>query len=150
MAIATVDDVLEHAERFEQMLAAFYSDVCEHSSREGVRLLTDYMSRHRERIVEALKKMSPQQVQRICSAPLRYEPHAANCACIKGIKLPDNASAAEVLDTAVLLDECLISLYRQVLLQPVDQEILELFESLVRTEQRDEIQLKKIKAMDYF
>ena len=150
MVISTIDDVLGHAERFERMLADFYSDVCEHSSREGVRLLTDYMSRHRERIVEALGKMSPQQVHRICSAPLRYEPHAADCACIEGIKLPDNASAAEMLDAAVSLDECLIRLYKQVLQQPVDQEIQELFESLVRTEQRDEIQLKKIKAMDYF
>ncbi len=43
-----------------------------------------------------------------------------------------------------------MKLYRQVLQQPVDDEIKELFESLVRAEQRDEIELKKIKAMDYF
>ncbi len=55
-----------------------------------------------------------------------------------------------VLDAAVILDECLVRLYRQVLQQPVDEEIRELFESLVRAEQRDEIELKKIKAMDYF
>jgi hypothetical protein len=34
--------------------------------------------------------------------------------------------------------------------QPVDQEVKQLFESLIRWEQDDEIELKKIKAMDYF
>ena len=57
---------------------------------------------------------------------------------------------AALLDVAVILDECPVSLYRQVLPQPVDEEIREFFESLVRSEERDEIELKKIKAMDYF
>ncbi len=150
MAVITIEDVLKHAERFEQMLADFYANLSEHSYREGVRLLTDYMARHRKRIAEALEKLSPEQVRRVCSAPLRYEPHAADCRCFDRIELPDNASAAAVLDAAVILDECLVRLYRQVLQQPVDEEIRELFESLVRAEQRDEIELKKIKAMDYF
>ncbi len=150
MAIITIEDVLKHAERFEQMLADFYADLSEHSYREGVRLLTNYMARHRKRIDQALEKLSPEQVRRICSAQLRYEPHAADCRCFDKIKLPDDPLAAVVLDAAVILDECLGRLYRQVLQQPVDEEIRELFESLVRTEQRDEIELKKIKAMDYF
>ena len=150
MAVITIEDVLKHAERFEQMLAGFYADLSEHSCREGVRLLTDYMSRHRKRIAEALERLSPEQVRRVCSAPLRYEPQAADCRCFDRIELLDNSSAAAVLDAAVIFDECLVSLYRQVLQQPVDEEIRELFESLVRTEQRDEIELKKIKAMDYF
>ncbi len=150
MAIVTIEDVLKHAEQFEQMLANFYSDLCDHSSREGVRLLTDYMSRHRKRITESLNKLSPEQVCRVSTAPLKVEPHAADCRCFEGIELSDNSSAAEVLDVAVTLDECLVRLYRQVLQQPVDQEIRALFESLVHAEERDEIQLKKIKAMDYF
>ena len=150
MAVITIEDTLKHAERFEAMLADFYGEISEHSRREGVRLLTGYMSRHRIRIAEALDKLSPEQVHRICSAPLRYEPQAADCRCFERIKLPDDATSASVLDAAVFFDECLVSLYRQVIQQPVDEEIRELFESLVRAEQRDEIQLKKIKAMDYF
>ncbi len=150
MAVVTIEDVLKHAERFEQMLADFYAELSGHSSREGVRMLTDYMSRHRKRIAEALEKLSPQQSSRICSAPLRYEPQAADCRCFKRVELHDNATAAEVLDAAVILDECLVNLYRQVLQQPINEEIRGLFESLVRAEQRDEIELKKIKAMDYF
>ncbi len=150
MAVITVQNVLKQAERFEQVLADFYAELSEHSCREGVRLLTDYMSRHRKRIAESLEKLSPERVRRVCSTPLRYEPKAADCRCFERAELPDDATAAAVLDAAVGFDECLVRLYRQVLQQPVDEEIRELFKSLVRAEQRDEIELKKIKAMDYF
>ncbi len=150
MPVITVEDVLKHAEQFERMLSDYYARLSERSNREGVRLLADYMSRHRRRIGEALQKLSQEQVKRVCSEPLRYAPQAADCRCFEGIELPPGAGAEQVLDVAVTFDECLVRLYRQVLQQPMDQEVLELFESLVRTEQRDEIQLKKIKAMDYF
>lgn len=150
MAVVTIGEVLEHAENFERMLADYYRNVAGRSVREGVRLLADYISRHRVRIESELGELSPEQVRRIRSAPLCYEPQAADCRCFSGMELPDDASASDVLDTAVTFDECLIRLYRQVLQQPVDREVRELFESLVACEQRDEVELKKVKAMDYF
>ena len=150
MAIITIKDVLDHAERFEQMLADYYTSFAHRASRDGVRLLVDYMGRHRKRIAQVLEELSPEHVQRICSEPLRYEPQAADRRCFEGIDLPDGASAADVLDVAVRLDECLAKLYRQVLQQPVDEEVREFFESLLHAEEGDEIELKKIKALDYF
>ncbi|MHC4635873.1 MAG: ferritin family protein [Planctomycetota bacterium] len=150
MAIVTISQVLGCAEDFERMLAEFYAKVAQQSTREGVRLLADYMSRHRQRTHEALSKMSAKDMSRICKTPLRYEPHAADCRCFEGVELSPDAPASEVLDTAVKFDECLVRLYRQVVRQPIDQEVKELFENLIRWEQDDEIQLKKIKAMDYF
>ena len=150
MAVVSIKDVLEHVEHFEQMLTDYYAKLAQSTTREGVRLLTDYMSRHRKRMTEVLAKLTDEQVRRICATPLRYEPQAADYRCFEGTGFPDSAEAADVLDLAVTFDECLVKLYRQVLQQPVDEDIRELFESLVRTEQRDEIELKKIKAMDYF
>ncbi|MHC4563317.1 MAG: ferritin family protein [Planctomycetota bacterium] len=150
MAVVTIDDVVTRAERFEQMLSDYYGTLAEQTTREGVRLLTDYMSRHRTRIAEALERLPEERVRHICSLPLRYEPHAADCTCFDRIHLPPEPTAADVLDAAVTLDQCLVLLYRQVLQQDVDDEVRELFESLLRAEEKDEIRLKKIKAMDYF
>lgn len=150
MAVVTVQDILDRAQQFEQLLADYYANVSKHADREGVRLLTDYMSRHRERILAALEKLSAERIHRICSAPLRYEPQAADCRCFEGMDLSKDATAGQVLDAAVTFDECLVSLYRQVLQQPVDQEVTALVGGFLRAEQRDEIELKKIKAMDYF
>lgn len=150
MAVITVADVLRRAEEFEGMLADYYARLSERATREGVQLLADYMSRHRVRIAERLDRLAPEQVRRICCTPLRYEPQAADCRCFDGVDLPSDATAAQVLDVAVTFDGCLIKLYQQAVQQPVDQEVRELFEGLIRSEERDEIELKKIKAMDYF
>ncbi len=150
MAITTVADVLQRAAEFEKMLAEYYDGLSRSSTREGVRMLANYMSRHRVRMEENLKNLSPAQLARVRGEPLRYDPQAADCRCFEGVTLSPEASASQVLDAAITFDECLVRLYRQVLQQPVAQEVKELFESLTRAEERDEIELKKIKAMDYF
>ena len=153
MGVVTIAEVLRHVEKFEGILADFYANLSHQTTREGVRLLTDYMSRHRRRTHIALFKLPVKKVEeiyRICHTPLRYEPHGADRHCFEGIELPPDATAAEVLDIAIKFDECMVQFYRQVVRQPVDQEIKQLFESLIQMEQYDEIELKKIKAMDYF
>ena len=153
MGVVTIAEVLRRVEKFEEMLANFYEKVSHQTTREGVRLLTDYMSRHRRRTHTALFKLpveSVEQIHRICHTPLQYEPHAIDRHFFEGIELPPDATAAEVLDIAIKFDECLVQFYRQVVQQPVDREIKQMFESLIQREQYDEIELKKIKAIDYF
>jgi hypothetical protein len=111
------------------------------------------MSRHRRRIHYAIVKLpvtDAEEIRRICHAPLRFEPHGADFHCLDEMRLPADVTAREVLDAAIKFDECLIGFYKQVLEQPVDEHVRTLFESLLRMEQDDEIELKKIKAMDYF
>ncbi|MBI5725094.1 MAG: hypothetical protein HZA50_14125 [Planctomycetes bacterium] len=150
MASITIQGVLKHAEDFERMLSDYYAGIASHTAREGVRLLTDYMARHRIRLHEALSRLDPAEAAHLIATPLRFQPKAADCTCFEKIQLPEGAGAAEVLDAAVTLDDCLILLYRQVLVQDISPEIRDLFESLLRSEQRDQMELKKIKAMDYF
>ena len=153
MAIITIAEVLDHVDKFERMLAEFYAKLSHQTTREGVKILTDYMSRHRQRTHLALVKLpisEIEEVRRICHTSLRYQPHGADKHCFEGVELPPDATATEVLDVAIEFDEHLIRFYKQVLQQPVDRHIKELFESLIRKEQDDEIELKKIKAMDYF
>lgn len=150
MGVVMIAEVLDRVEEFESMLAEFYANLAQANTREGVRLLTDYMGRHRRRTLKALAELPTKQMHHICRIPIRYEPHEVDRHCFEKIDLPPDATAAEVLDVAIEFDEHLIQFYQQVLQQPVTQEIKELFESFVRFEQHDQIELKKIKAMDYF
>ena len=85
------------------------------------------------------------------SIPVRYEPQAIDRHCLMLAQLGPDATAVEVLETAITLNECLVRLYRQTLQQcEDDQEARDVLESLIRSEERDEIELNKIKAMDYF
>ena len=153
MAIITIAEVLERVKYFERRLAEFYAKLSLETTREGVRLLSDYMSRHRQRTHIALLELpidEAEEITRICNTSLRYEPQGLGKCCFDGIELGPDASAAEVLDVAIKFDECLIRFYKQVSQQHVSQHIKELFESLARKELSDEIELKKIKTMNYF
>ena len=92
MAIVTIAQVLACAEDFEQMLAEFYANLSHRTIREGVRLLTDYMSRHRQRTHNALREMPLKSLNRIYKTPLPYEPHAVNYHCFEGVELGPNAT----------------------------------------------------------
>ena len=150
MAVTNVACVLRRASDFEHQLMTYYLDLAEQSTREGVRLLTDYMARHRRRLAEALERFPAEEYCRISALPLRYEPVSSECDHFDARVLPADATAAEVLDIAIEFDECLISLYAQVAQQDLEPKVKELFESLVHREERDEILLKKIKATNYF
>jgi hypothetical protein len=149
MAVVLVAKVLDHADEFERRLAEFYRGLALKTAREGVRLLTDHMSRHRQRTRIVLAILPSGKLHRMRSSHLRYEPHLDHH-LLEIIDLGLDPSASEVLDLAIRCDECLVGLYRQVVEQPIDQEVRELFEILIRRECCDMVMLKKIKAMDYF
>ena len=150
MAVITVADALRRAEEFERAVASLYSNLATQAEQDGVRLLTGYMSRRRPRVPERLALLGRDRLAAISSTPLAYEPYGADCHCLDGMSPPVAGSAAEVLDMALNFNECLARFYRQVIQQVADPAVVELFESLICLEQQDEIELKKIKALDYF
>lgn len=150
MTSVTVGDVLDHARKFENALADYYDSVSKKAAKVGVVMLTNYMSRHRRRIDDFLSKRDPKEMRRIRSIPLPFDPEAANCKCFDRVGVTEDDPASHVLDVAITLDECLIKLYKQAADEAHDPEVRELFQSLLRAEERDEIQMKKIKATNYF
>jgi hypothetical protein len=150
MAVITVSDVLQTVEDFESRLVEYYAEISKRTTSEGVHLLADYMGRHRRRLAEALARVPEGRRARIEGCHLRYEPTRPSCSCFEDEELPPDAPASEILDMAVEVDECLIALYKQVLRQELDPDVRQLFESLLHCEEWDEVELKKIKAMDYF
>lgn len=150
MAKVSVEDVLEHARKFEGELAAYFKNIADNTTRDGVRLIADYMSRHRLRMEGALRDMPAEQRKRLTRIMLPFDPEAADCHCFEGLQLTPDSTASDVLDAAIQLDACLISLFKQAMNETVDPAARDLFESLVRSEERDAVRLKKMKALDYF
>ncbi len=150
MAAITLGEILEHAEAFEELLGNLYQRLSQTSTHEGVRLLTEYMSRHTRHIHTLLEDLSADRKKVLCSTPLPLKPHFPGKHNIDLAHLPDDPTAAELLDAAIGFDEQLVQMYHSVADQPVSQDIQDFFEALVRSLQRDEVELKKIKAMNYF
>ena len=150
MLAITLGEILGHVEHFEQLLGDDYANLSRKTTHEGVRLLTDYMNRHSLRIHELLEKVPLDARKVIFSTPIPYMPELPGKNSINQVNLPVDPTAGEVLDAAIQFDNCLVKMYHSVADQPVSQDIKDFFDYLIRYMETDEIQLKKIKAMDYF
>ncbi len=143
----TIGEILKCAEKFEQHLSEFYARISAETELPAVRFLSDYMSRHRNRIEQALSKMPADQMHHIINIPLQYEPHIPGDHCFKVITLPANAAPDQILDAAMKFDDCIVQMFHQISLQPVHTDVKDFFEKLELLEQNDQLELKKIKTM---
>lgn len=147
MRAISIEKILAHVESFENSLTRFFTEISDKTHDEGARLLTDYIARHRHRTLAALSKLQVQQIEHIKKLPLQYQPDIPGAHCFKEINLQLDATPLTILQAAIEFDECLVQMYHQIANQPVAHEIKELFESLEKYEQADEINLKKIRQM---
>ena len=147
MRAITIEEILEHIERFENSLTDFFDKIHDETHDEGARLLTDYIARHRHRTRAALDRCPHEMIDHIKKLPLQYQPDIPGEHCFKEIKLPQDATPLEILEAAIAFDECMVQMYKQIAGQPVAHEIKDLFENLSVYEEADEIDLKKIRQM---
>jgi len=146
MVAITISEILTHVEDFERMLSAYYAGLSEQTGQAAVCLVTDYISRHRRRTTEALSKLPPEQLKHIRDVRLRYRPDLPGRKCFDEIRISPDADVEEVCRAAVAFNQCLIRTYRQIIRQPIDKQIRELFENLIRLEEKDELTMKKIQV----
>jgi hypothetical protein len=151
MAFVNIGDVLERAREFEERLEKYYAAIRDESQDNGVRLLTYYLSRHRRHLQQAVDEMEPELVEHINKVRLKYDIDFSPEKAFHVMKIsPTEVKGNELLDAAVGYDQDLIGLYRQVLEHPLSTEAKVFIETLIRTEEKDIVMIKKMIAMDYF
>ncbi len=151
MPAVTIGDMLEEALECERRLEAYYDDLRDRATGDGVCLLTYYLARHRRHAPDALESFSAAQMERIRQVRLKCDDTEFDPArCFHGKELASSVGGDELLNVAIDLVEGLIRFYRWIALQPVGDEAGTLFRCLLQIEEGHVIELKKIKAMDYF
>lgn len=151
MAVVTVGDLLERAADFERRLEAYYAALRDTAKDDGARLLVQYLARHRRHLPDALGSLAPEDLAAIRAVPLKYDdPDFAPERRFAGVSARSDIRGREVLEQAIALVEELLRFYRWVGSQPVGAQASSLFDTLRRIEERHVIELKKIRAMDYF
>ena len=151
MAFVTIGDVLERAREFEERLEKYYAAIRDESQDNGVRLLTYYLSRHRRHLQQAIDEMEPNLVEHINKVRLKYDIDFTPEKAFHVMEIsPTKVKGNELLEAAVGYDQDLIHLYKQVLEHPLSTEAKVFIETLIRTEEKDIVMIKKMIAMDYF
>lgn len=151
MSVETIGAVLDRIQAYEHRLEAYYADLRDRTTNDGVRLLTYSLARRKRHLPGALNCYPPEQIRAIRETPLRYDgPGFDPRDCIDGRELSSAAKAEELLDAAIGFVAVLIGVYRWLAERPLGGETGALFRSLQAVEETDIVELKKIRAMDYF
>lgn len=151
MSVLTLGDLLDRVQAFETRLEAYYADLRDRAERDGVRMLTYYLARHRKHLPSALKCLSESDIGRVRRSPCKYNGPAFEVArCFRGKELPSSTTAPELLDAAIGFAGILAEVYRWVAGRPQGGKESSLFQSLLKIEESHLVELKKIKAADYF
>ncbi len=151
MAIITIGEVLDRIRDFEIRLEAFYAQIRDNATNDGVRLLTYYLARHRRHQDQALKEADAQTLRHVRMVELKFD--VLSDASVK-LRIPDispaKATGDELIEAAIYYDTELVRIYRAILSQPLGDDVRAILEALIHVEERDIIMLKKMLAMHYF
>jgi rubrerythrin len=143
MAPRRVIDFLHWAEKYHGRLAEFYRAREDDVTRPELKSLLEYMARHQDSLRRIIAEYERGASKAILETWYKVSPDP------KAFKDPDtcgfrpNMTTGEVIDLALDLDRCLISMYEQLIRRAETQGLREMLENLLQEEQREEIRLMR-------
>ncbi len=151
MSIVSIGELLDRFSNFEDKLESYYAGLRDTTENSGVRLLTYYLSKHRQHLKEVERGFSSSDFNKLSQVELKYDLEFNVERDFHVINRPlKEITGEELLKAAADYDEKLIHWYEKILLQPIGKDGMILFQSLLNREKRDIVMLKKMLAMNYF
>jgi len=151
MAIVTVGRILNLGRDFETRLDAVYSEIRDRSENNSVRLVTYYLACHRHHQESVLDKLDPAMLKRARRMKLKsgmpLDPET--CFHLPAFT-PQTITGKDLIEAAIRWNNALVSLYRTILAQHVDEDASAVMEALALNKERSIVMLKKMLAMHYF
>ena len=130
-------DILQRAREFHAQLSDFYAQMGRTVGREKIRMLLTYMSRHESNLAECLGQYEKDAARRVLDTWFRYSPDQPLCKCFEGVQISPDASVEDVVRMALQFDACLLDNYREMAERAVSVEVRELFQSLLKMEEKE-------------
>ncbi len=151
MAIVNIGSLFDEIARYEESAERYYADLRDRASSDGVRLLTYYLSRRKKHLPEALSLLGHHDLQNARQFPILIsEDNVPGPAFFEAHRLDDAATGDELLSIAVTFTEIPLALYNKMVeIVPIGTAH-GVFRTLSVLEQRAVVELKKIRAMNYF
>ncbi len=143
MAFDQTKDVLKHARKFHQKLGVFYEDLKESASRERVRTLLDYMSRHEKHLDACLAEYEEQVSDNVLDTYFKYGSESTELTAIADFEIEPDMGVDDVVAAAMHFDACLVAFYREMAQRALSEKVREVFQNLLEMEQHEQIELSK-------
>jgi rubrerythrin len=147
MAFDQTKDVLGDARKFHQKLSVFYEELKDSASKERVRNLLNYMSRHEKYLDDCLAEYEEQVSDNVLDTYFKYESESTVLTDLVDLEIKPDMDVNDVVAVAMHFDDCLIAFYREMAQRCLSEKVREVFENLLEMEQHEQIELSK-RALD--
>ncbi len=151
MAYSSIEELINSVSSFEEKLTDYYASMRDQTENNGVKLLTYYLSRHRNHLNKAMEDLDKEDIKRIKKIKIKYDIEfemGKDFPLLK--KPPKEIVSKELLESAVEYDLQIIDLYKKIIQQSLPGEAKLFFENCIKIEEKDIVMLKKMIAMNYF
>jgi hypothetical protein len=140
MSVDQARGIIDHARQFHKQVGAYYHHLADHSERERLRLLLEYMSRHEERLEAALADYEGAAPAKILDTWLQSanETDAFKTACdkLRTVKIDSSSDVDDIMQLGVELSDCLIGVYRDLAQRAEPDSVQQVFENLLHMEEK--------------
>lgn len=131
-------DILERARHFHRQLGQFYDDLAHEGQRENVRMLLEYLCAHEKYLDQCLAEYERSASKPILETWFKYVPDKATCRDFAELDFRSDMSVEEVVNLALRMDACLMSLYEQLAVRSLSPELQAALQDLLDLERQEE------------
>jgi len=136
-----VKDIIEYSQEIHDRLAGFYDELSDKHQSSRIKMLLDYLRRHERNIAECLSQFENDTAQKMMDTWLEFAPTTNINEKIKYLPLHSDITLAQIVETALDVDNAIVALYRD-LKDHVDlPELKELFENMIEMEDNEKKRL---------
>ncbi|WP_430933936.1 hypothetical protein [Saccharicrinis sp. 156] len=131
-------EIIDYARLFHKKLNDFYEQLHEKSEKQRVKMLLEYLSKHEKHREETLANYEKEASEKVMDTWFKYVPGNISSECLEKMVIKPDMSVDEVVDSALLMNNCLIKLYKGLIEETKIDEVKEVFISLLKRIEKEE------------
>ncbi len=134
MRFKQIKEIIEHARGFHKLIADYYRQLSEQTERERMKMLLKYLEQHERTAEKALADYETDASQKTLKSWSKYSACEDKLGTLKNMLSDAATSPDDVIRLAIGLDECLLSMYRELADTSNDPDVAEALQNLLSLE----------------
>lgn len=142
-----VKEFLDYGRSLHGEIRAYYDSLNEHTDKERLKMLLDYLSRHEHRMEESLRRFEQISRQEILAVWLEHVPRMDVQEIIDQCAFSKEMSLEDIISIAIRFDDAQVNLYREVANRTEDARVKTVFNNIVSMEENEKNQMLRNASM---
>ena len=143
-------DILAEAEAFHRQIGEYYHQLSDQAEKQRIKMLLDYLGRHEEHLANSLADYEQNASAAVLDTWFQSKHKLNVCEILKDVKIAPEMSVDDVIELGLKLDECLITIYRDLAEDAQSEDVRTVFQNLLDMEEEEKRQLVRnsLRVMD--